>query len=305
MTDLLPVGVHFDVPESVYRADPGLNQSALVKFLQADSPQHYLEQAPEDQEDLETKDFIRIGNYADCALTRPALLEDRFMIAPNTYPAKKGKVYEEKPWTWRSNYCRGWRDEVMEEGKDYLSQKELERAKSTVAAVMAHQDASQFVSISKKQVVVIAEHPVTGLRMKAMLDLFPPKQTGCLVDIKSGASAGRAHALRIAMSKRRDIQAKFYMDAVYFAIGRLSDRFVFIMAETRKPYGVKLYCYNRVENGVEPEEMVKARKDYERAMVGMAKCIETNTWPGFNNDWEVLRHARWALRDEIPPDVLV
>lgn len=306
---LLPVGVHFDVPESVYRADPGLNQSALVKFMQKDSPLHYLEQSDDDQEELSTKDFIRIGNYADCALTRPAELEGRFVIAPETYPGTSGrgkaKFTVQKPWTWRAKYCQDWRAEVIEEGKDYLSQKELARGKATVAAVMAHQDASQFVKISQKQVVVIAEHPVNGLRMKCMLDLFPPENTGCLVDIKSAASAGRRHALRMSLTKRRDIQAKFYMDAVYFATGRLSQRFVFIMAETCKPHGVKLYCYNRVENGVEPPEMVKARKDYEKAMVQMAKCIETQKWPGFSNDWEVIRHPSWATRDEVQPDILV
>jgi len=305
MIDLLPVGVHYDVPESVYRADPGFNQSALIKFMQADSPLHYKEQAEEDQTELRQKDFIRMGNYVDCAITRPELLDSKFVIAPATYPSTAKKVTVEKPWTWQANFCKEWRAEVIESKKDYLSAEELERAKATVAAIMAHQDASQFVSISKRQVVVIAEHPVTGHRMKCMLDLYPPESTGCLVDLKTGASAGRAHMLRVALSKRRDIQAAFYMDTVYFATDRKTDRFVFIMAETEKPHGVKVYCYNREENNEVPKEIAKARKDYQAAMAKLANCIEMNSWPGFNNDWEVIRHPGWAMRDEVTPDILV
>jgi hypothetical protein len=277
--ELLPVGIHYDVPETVYRADPGLNQSLLKKFMQANSPAHFLWESTQPDE-LKEKDFIKIGNFVDNEVFRPGTSKNRFVVWPGERRGNEWKAFKE-----------------ANKDKEILNEDEMNRAIGAYNALMAHTDAKRWITSSKHQVVVIAVHPETGIRMKGLVDLFPDITYGWIADLKTAADASLQFHIQ-AFKMGYAIQARYYMDLLRFN-DVFMNNFAFVVVENSPYHGVQVHHFS-----YDQEEIIRAGKDYTAAMIAYDECRSTNTWPGYSTAWQRITFPRWALADPKPVDVI-
>lgn len=294
---LLKPGIHFGVPPEVYRADPGYNQSALKDFGKARTPAHYRWDA--DHPTLQDKDFIRIGNYVDSFLFGGDM--ERFIVAPDTYPCEPTKKdpRTSKPWTMQANYCKDWVAEKEAAGKTVLRGDELQRANGCIKAVNAHEDCRSAIDASHHQVVVIAEHPVYGFRLKGCLDMHPKVAMRWEWDFKTAADASDDGFNSAAEARGYHIQGKFYMNLLQWS-GVEVGSFGFFVVENEPPHGVNTF-YTEFDS----PECQRAETLINRWLPAYDECVRTKTWPNYPNQWTKLRFRKWALEDARPAERLL
>lgn len=305
--DLLPVGIHLNVPESIYRADPGYNQSTLVDFMHSRTPAHFKAERDDAKEELASKDFIRIGSYVDCALTEPDELNKRFIVTPAMYPRKPTAKdpSTSKPWTRKATYCQDWEAEREEGGQVVLTPTEYSRAIGTCKALQSHDDTASALQFCSKQVVIIAEHPTFGYRLKGKLDLLAPPvaKLPYIIDIKTGESADYADFEMQCRRLCRRFQARYYLNLLHWATSgeyMHTIGFAMFVVETSPPHGIRCYTY---ELGTPELETIQQKiNDMLRRY---HECVTTGVWPCYPKDWVKMKHPEYSMRDREQPEILV
>lgn len=274
----LSTGLHFDVPESVYRADAGLNQSLLKAFGKAKSPAHF---RYDQEHPKEETDSLRIGSYVDCALFRIKELTQQFTAWPEE---RRGAAWH----TFKS----------AQAGKVILNGAELDRASGAVAAIINHDDSQKLFPACNKQVAAIAEHPKLKIRMKALIDLLPdpahcdPLLLEYAFDLKTAADASPEGFAKACYEFGYDIQAAFYSDILNL-LGRNIKTFGFIVVENRPPHLVKIHYLSN-----DSREIRRARERYQQWAIAYLDCLKHDHWNGYAESWSEITFKPWMLRDE-------
>lgn len=276
-------GLHYDIPDEIYRADPGLSQSLLKVFGRAKSPAHFQwEQSQPVDENAPARSGIRIGSYTDAALFRVADLGKRFAVWPGERRGKDWTAFKEAG-----------------EGRVILNGEEHERAVNATKAVIKHDDASKLLPVCSKQVAAVIEHPRLKLRMKGLIDMLPnaqhcdPLLLAYAFDLKTASDASPEGFAKACWEFGYDIQAAFYMDVLNF-LGRDVKNFGFIVVENKPPHLVKIHYLLR-----ESQIIRRARQKYEDWMMSYSNCVKLNDWPGYTASWSEIQYKPWMLRDEV------
>lgn len=274
MNTVLPLGIHFGVTREQYVADPGYNQSALKSFAKANSPAHF--KWDKDHPTLQDKDYIRIGNFVDCAVFHPDKLDNAFAIWSGE---RRGK-----DWI-------AFRD--AHPNNTILNEAEHRRALGALYAIRQHKDAMDSIKASKHHAVAIASHPVFGYRLKAELDMLPPYEFEWVFDLKTAEDAGRDVFHKQAFNLGYDVQACWYMDILSFLPEPIQmNNFGFFIAETNPPHGVKLRHFRRDSRIIE-----SAREKINTWLPAYHDCVINNRWPGYDDKWEEITFDYWMLKD--------
>lgn len=277
--NILSPGLHYDLPDDVYRADPGINQSLLKAFGNAKSPARFRYECDHPGEETEA---LRIGSYVDCALFRINELTKDFVAWPEE---RRGKAW----YAFRS----------AQAGKTILNGAELDRASGAVAAVVNHEDFDRIFKVSNTQVAAVVEHPKLKLRMKALIDLLPdpkrchPALLEYAFDLKTASDASPEGFSRACYDFGYDIQAAYYADILNF-LGAKVATFGFIVVESRPPHLIKVHFL-----AIDSDIIRRARRRYEKWMLEYHTCLTTDSWPGYTESWsEITYNKPWMLRDE-------
>lgn len=272
---LLPSGIHYNVDESEYRADPGLNQSLLKKFGSAKSPMHFKwdQDHPPDKE----PDYLKIGRYVDTCIFTPELMVGRFIV-----------------WSGSRQGCEWKNFESENKDKTILNRSEYDRCAGIIDAVDNHSDATSIIKACNKQVVVIADHPL-GFRMKALVDLLPD-ETRChemmldwAFDAKTCGDASDEGFHDQCFKIGYNLQAAYYMDALRFN-GRMVKKFGLLAFESEAPFGIKIHWFD-----YDSDEIMAARKKYEALALRYSMCLKNNNWTGYGDDWKEIKFKPWQL----------
>lgn len=280
MSDLLPIGLHYDLPDEVYRKEPGFNQSNLKSFAKANTPQHFKYGADHPAEPTAS---LRIGSFVDTALLRPEVLGRKFAI-----------------WSEGARRGAAWNTFKEANGeRAILTVDEQEAALGCIEAVKAHDDAMKLIRACRSQVAAIANHPTLGFRMKALFDILPdpercdPALLDYLFDLKTTNDASPEGFTDSCWKYGYDVQAAFYMDALEYAGGPKVNHFGFIAVENEPPHGVKIHFLRR-----DSKEIRRARESYEAWMRYYAECHGKNSWPGYTDSWTEIAFKPWQIRTE-------
>lgn len=273
-------GMHIGCRVSTYQADTGINQSLLKSFGKANTPAHFhYEQSRPRKESPD----LRIGSYVDAGIFFPEELAGQF--ATFTGKIRKGADWEAFKKT--------------HQGKTILNMDEWSRAGGCILALKEHDDAQKIFKASHHQVVIIAEHPVFGVRMKGLIDCLPDQTrchhllARCIFDVKKSWSAKPEDFDDTCSSFGYHIQAAYYLDLASF-VGLDADTFGFIVVEDEKPHKIKIH-YIRKGSAV----YNWGKSEYERLMVSYLECVRTDTWPDYGSDWAEVLYKPWQLRKEI------
>ena len=319
MSDLLPLGIHYNVSRAVYDADPGLNQSLLKDFIKAPSalafdakrnPEKYGGTKPE----IDPAHF-RVGNAIDCLLSEPKTYPERFIVSPETYQMQMMKcpscggvtdsqkcakcktertpIQVDKPWNYAATHCIEWREAQTKAGKCVLSIPEAKQVSGMIEGIYRHPDISPILENAKRQVCLIANHPVFGYRMKGLLDLLVDSQPEWIFDNKSsGVGADPVQFHDQCAKLRYHLQAAFYMQLARLCGLEQVKKFGFIVVESQIPHDAVIHYFEEGDPEIE-----LAREKYTEAMPKLVALLEGNRYPGYSNDWIKIKFKPWQIAE--------
>lgn len=214
----------------------------------------------------------------------------------------KGKGYRVGQWDeWRTNEAKAFRDTCLENGLVPVKPKDFDAAeimasivRERIARALQGADFHTELVFAWVEVVHVPDlNRAVRVWCRGMLDVWAheivtaldPKITAYLTN-----SRVRAHIQNMGW----DNQAAFYMRGlsklVPSAAGRI--RFKDLMIKPKAPFTSRTVDISR-------EWASSSEVEIDRALVTFARCMATNSWPGYADDGETLDPPPWLLKNRL------
>lgn len=279
---MIPDGIHYDIPDSVYRADPAYSYSRVKLGVGTMAEYKYALENPK-----EPTDEMIIGTLVD------QLVFDGRFTNIETSPVKKGDPDAPK------RAPNGWRKSVIASGKLPVTETIIETANGCAASLSSDARASRWLkSPGKSQVSMFLTHE--GVRLKARIDRVPDKSTA-LCDLKKcqDASPGRfvprddGTEFYLDPKWARDvrdfgyhIQAGLYLWMWNQLAGSEDHRtdWVHICVEENPPHLVNVFQLG-------PRSIEAGRELFFSTLARIRECEASGKWPGYPEETTVVEVA--------------
>jgi len=251
-------GVYYDMPNSLYRAAPGVSQSELKRIQR--SPAHFKAGVDAD-EDKEDTSAMLIGRVAGALALEPEQ-EPFWIVKPEglNLSTKEGRA-------WKAQ---------KDLDKDVLSHEEFRTASCCATAVLDHAESREFLEGAKREVSIFTtlqtEHgPVLA---KGRPDIMP-MESNCVLDIKTCLDCRPENFLKSITKLRYDIQLASYMH-IWNQEQPHSHREIGLLIAVEKipPYAVMVHRLSA-------EFLQYGLNDYLDMLNLYAKCAKEQNWPGY------------------------
>lgn len=261
-------GLHDDIPEPLYHADPASLSSSTAKALIYEGPDAVLEARQAPREYVDAFDFGSVVHGLVLGVGDFQVLE-----------------YD----SYRTKASRLARDELREQGIAPILPRDMVLATKMRDSVMAHPLAAGLLSEGKPEVSMWAEDPMTGVLMRGRVDWL----RDAVIDLKTtGRPVDRSSWVRTVW----DFSYAFQF-AYYNRILRLND------IEPQRPRWIAVSKQEPNETGVftpSQELMDRAERDVDRALWLYAHCLETDSFPAFPGAYSVPGVGAPARGSKIP-----
>lgn len=256
-----------DMPERDYHAHRSISKSSLDLFNR--SPAHYKFAAAR-----QPTRHMAIGSAIHCALLEPARFETDYLILD---------VADRRASEWREAKKQRGTDEYI------LTRAEADGVLGMQAAVFANPQTHDLLNQPHDdcEISVFAHDPETGLLCRARVDLLGDTWA---LDLKKTQDA-RADAFSRAIGNYRyHVQAAFYSDVIGWATGTQPERFKFLAVEENPPHANRVYT-------LDDEAMAAGRAAYRADLTRYAECVETDEWPAYDDEPELIGLPGWMLAE--------
>ena len=208
-------------------------------------------------------------------------------VTPETYEAADGTM---KPWNWNAKACQQWRD--ANEGQIIVKPAAMDRAECAVKRIRADAVIAEILKDADYQVWVEADYRHNDkitVPVKGLIDIVPAT-ADALADFKTTQSAEPRQYGRSIFNFGYHVQAAMYLDLWNAATNGKRNTFLHVIQESSEPYeiGRRMLDNNWLQLG---------RAQYQAALVLYGKCLETNTWPSYD-DMEapgIMRVQGWTM----------
>jgi len=178
--------------------------------------------------------------------------------------------------------------EKLSEGKVVIPRAMYSECVPMAKALMAHAKSRELLADGEPEVSLVWEDQDTHVRCKARLDYLLPPLIG---DVKTTRDGDPFKFSRACNDYGYHRQAAFYVDGAQLLDLDVS-AFVFATVESKPPYDVVVYAADELM-------LIAGRMGYKRALYAYAKALETNQWPGRNEETvEPIGLPSYVLRDE-------
>lgn len=281
MHDLLTQGIHENISEERYHADPVIEPSlsrSVIKELVTKTPAHVKYGHPRlnpCHQPEESKAAFDLGTAAHALLLQG---EDKAEILD--YP------------DWRSGKAKAERDEARRLGKIPFLKHQWDEVLAMVAAARKQiaesvdlQGVNLLTDGNAEQTLVWKE--ISGIWCRVRPDWWSNDRE-IMVDYKTtGKSADPDDFIKNVISMGYDIQDQFYSRGANRLTGKLP-KFVFVAQETEAPYLCSFIC-------LDPEFKQMGFEKMERGMDIWERCMKSNKWPGYPKRACHISPPSWAL----------
>jgi hypothetical protein len=312
-------GIYYGIPEELYHADEAISSHGLNSI--ARSPLHYWAQYknPERPPQKETP-ALKIGSAIHRAILEPDIFENMYVQEPqlSDYKGVLDKLDDYKDRCKALNIpISGTKDvlkarikgsESLQDGpgsifwdelvpqivgsRITLSRHEYKACRAISYRIHKHPAASGIFKSGKPETSIFWTDSDTGVLCRGRIDWLTETNNGIwIVDIKSTQNASPESFQRDVFKYGYHIQAAFYYDGL-LSLGKNPETFVFSVWEKRPPFATALYYMT--------SELLEAgRKEYKKLIKIYAKCLESDTWPGYSNEIEPLVLPEWYGKEQI------
>lgn len=267
---LVGAGLIPDLSNEDYHGGPGVSKSQLDQI--AKSPAHY--------------QYARTAPKKDpTAAQRFGSLTHTMVLEPHKLNVVVGPDLNKNTKEWKA-----FKAQVEAEGKEIVTQEELDTLEGMKSAVYAHPAASWLLGPGYVEHSAYWIDPATGLLCRCRPDKLRKTEKGViLVDLKTTEDASEAEFSRSIENFRYHVQAAFYSDGIEQALGERVAAFAFIAVEKKAPYAVA--CYQLADVDVED-----GREAYQNDLFRLKDCLARNEWPAYSPRIETITRPAWAKR---------
>lgn len=256
------VGIHPNVPFEQYVAWDALNHSTLK--VMGDSPKHF--KYARDEAEPYSSDALRFGTLMHTLLLEPERFAE--ITAPAPINEKTGKPFGMETKAW-AEYA------AEHPGKILVGEEELARLRIMAREIRKHEDAKVlFEEASQREVCIVWDCPVTGVRCKGRVDLLISlgDKKYIRADLKSCTSA------RISDLESSLTGLAYHTQDAFYAMGMealgLKSSSMIIAAESARAHDVVVYEIN-------DETRIAANTEVNEWLADLRRCNETDHWPGY------------------------
>jgi len=252
-----------------YEDNPAVNISTL-KEMWSGTPLHYHHRLSEPRASTPA---LELGIAVHMCVLEPERFRSVYTVRPSW---AKGNTSDGKEWLAEHADCRLLKEE--------------DRAKCLAIrdAVLKHPAAARYLEEGgEAEKAIYWNDEETHIECKGRVDLFGPKAT---VGLKTARIASPPLFAVQYARLGYGLQHAFYHDGL-IASGYDPGEMVEIVVESSPPHDVVVY--------VIPDDVLDiGRDEYRRALVQLAYCRETDTWPGYSDEAVELRLPKWAVPDD-------
>jgi len=243
------------------------------------SPAHYW--AKYLDPNLERKEptaALQIGTAVHHAILEPDEFERRYKVMPEINK--------------RTNDGKAEFAALMEHAKatglTFLTQDDLDLCNRMRDSARKHPAARILLEKGVPEDTIFWQDADTGMLCKSRRDWM--SETGYITDIKTTTDASPREFGRSCINYRYPVQSAFYFDGHKQAFGQAPEGFAFIAVEKEPPYAVAVYYMTKQTYNL-------GRKEYRQDLNVYAKCIQTNEWPAYGDDFMPLELPEWSTRN--------
>jgi hypothetical protein len=282
----------YDLPELAYHSDPvapapSLSRS-IAKLLIEASPAHAYAQHP------------RLGGSAPAG---PAAGDDDMDVGTAAHALfLQGEITAVHiPFdSYRTNAAKELREMALADHKIPLKTKQFDAAMRVVDALEAFRArTSLFTDGKPEQTVIWNEGNHWG---RCRIDWLPNDPAAPLLDLKTtGNLATPGGWGRTCFQFGADMQAAMYPRGVEFVRGEAPDGMLFIVAETKPPYAIRVFGLDPVAVEVGEAKAAAARAVWVQCMAEHRRRVEFGqpaaaAWPGYPPETEWIFPPPWIVR---------
>ena len=274
ITDYGP-GIHEGIPAEIYhRKELGVvNKGALDQL--ARTPKHYRAWLA-DTEQHDTPALL-FGRALHALVLEPALFAREWARQPD-FGDLRTKAGKERRDDWATSH----------RGVATVSADDWERLQAMRDAVMGHPIAGKLFTGGVSESTAIWTDHDTGLLCKSRMDYYVAAR-GLVIDLKSTEDASDDGFARSVAKYRYHVQHAHYASA-FQTLGHELRAFLFAAVEKSPPYAVAVHC-------IDADAEARGMQLRSRDMATLNRCLQTDTWPGYEPTIHTLALPRWALND--------
>lgn len=263
-----------NLPYGAYEARSGVRQSFLYRML-THTPAHARAHA---QAKHKPSPEMRFGTLCHSLILEPETFDKRYQVGGPINP-KTGKAFGTDTKAWEAF------EAGLPPGQTIISAEDHERAKRVRDAVLEHPKVRRLLEGAEHEVSYFWTDQESGVDCKARPDAI--SRLGIFADLKITQDV-RAFVWQKAIHERgHHFQAAFYLDGHRQVQGGKAVPWVWICAEPEEPFGVKVY-------EIAPRLLRQGLVEVGRALALYKTCSESNEWPGYSEDIEVIDVPKYA-----------
>lgn len=186
----------------------------------------------------------------------------------------------------RTADARAWKAAQVAAGIPVVTAAELSKVVAMAESVLAHPVARKLLERPGHPEVSIFDEYL-GVKRRGRID-YLPAEGGIAVDLKSAEDASNGGFARATAKYGYQIQRGQYLD-ILLRLGRALDM-LFIVVEKEAPYLVNVHRLSPEFADMGHTEALEAVDIYRR-------CIETNEWPGYPAEVNILEPPVYSVYD--------
>lgn len=222
--------------------------------------------------------------------------KDLGLKVTGTKPELKQRLKETVLQAPSGGFTGSFFDEIYQDltqGKKTLSRADMRVCRIIAARVRKHPFLSEALKEGKAEQSVFWKDADTGVLCRARPDWMAQGfVSNMIIDLKSTTDASPVGFQRSIIKYRYHVQAAMYLDAMESLAGEKIQDFLFAAWEKTSPFANAVYCADT--------DMIEAgRKEYKQLLRQYARCLESDTWPGYSEDVVPLGLPEW-YKEESP-----
>jgi hypothetical protein len=268
-TKISEPGCYEGLPIELYHGDctdgPGISSSGL-RTIESKTPLHYWMNSYLNPDRLppEPKDHFAFGQAAHTLLLSENGFREKFVVRPDQWK------------DWRKDAAKVWRDEQQANGKTVLVPEDLKVIRHIANQLAADPLVASGILHGAIEHSMLWKDTKTGVWLRARPDVIPSAD-GVLVDLKTTTDASPEAVQRTVLNFGYAMQGSLAGLGMEATLGTKMTDFVLVWMEKKPPYAVRV-------SPVDPEWLYWGQRQLLRAINTFARCVETNTWPGYEGE---------------------
>jgi hypothetical protein len=142
--------------------------------------------------------------------------------------------------------------------------------------------AQRLLTGAKMEVTMVWE--MNGILCKARIDAL---KDNMIIDLKTCNDASKEQFSRDSYNFGYQTQAAWYTMGYRALTGENPSGFVFMAVEKTPPHGVAFYMFN---------DTTEFEQGCEELLAIYKRCLETEVWPCYSDEIQVLELPRWSKK---------